>query len=200
MEIRNSKFLSDCSTNDIGKEAIMSFQMSWILRNTIDNDVKCNKPILYRKCREILFKLLNIPDKDIEIKDVKVWKEWTIFGQQRLDVIANILLEVSGSKEWHILLIENKVYTDLKESQIYDYPKYVKEEYENVPLYKGYTLHQCVVTCQEDDKLQEVIDKCKNTEWSVFGFDDLVDWENDQLTESELFNEFWYSRWDTLPE
>ncbi len=200
MTIRNSKFMADCSDNDLGKEAVLSFQISWILRNVVDRELQHEKPILYSKCRSILFTLLQMADDNQEILDVKVWKEWALDKHNRVDVIANVKLRNADQEEsWHILLIENKVYTSLKENQISDYPRKVKEEYDSNPYFTGYTLHQCISTCQEGKTLQDVKNLCMNTAWKVYEYYDLVDWENDPLTESDLFNEFWYSTWDRIP-
>lgn len=119
MEISNSKFMADCTKNDKGKEAIMSFEVSWILRVAADKTEQKARPILYRKCNEILFKLLGICESnDIIIKEIKVWKEW-----DNIDVLANVIITVNGKEERHVIVIENKIYTKMKVNQRDDYPK-----------------------------------------------------------------------------
>ena len=117
MDIKNSKFMADCSQNEKGKEAILSFQISWILRCAADPDIFQSHLILYKKCRDMLFTLLNfdnsLKSNNIDILEVKVWKEWNY-----IDVLAKIKLSINGNQpEMHVLLVENKIYTKWKQLQ-----------------------------------------------------------------------------------
>lgn len=202
MDIKNSKFMADCSQNDKGKEAIMSFQISWILRCASDSDIKQRFPKLYNKTRDITFKLLGMEQSDntnVEISNVKVWKEWN-----NIDILANIKLSKNGVPEpYQVLIVENKVYTQLTEAQRDEYPNKVILEYNDYGgEFIGYQLHQVIISCLEPEgqeflNLQEM---CKGTKWRVLNYSDLVDWDTEELTESDLFNEFWYARWDPISE
>lgn len=201
MEINNSKFMADCSQNDIGKEAIMNFQISWILRCAADSDIKQRFPILYKKSRDITIKLLGIEQSDsinVEIMEVKVWKEWN-----KIDILANVRLSIKGKLEpYHVLLVEKKVYTKLKKEQRDEYPQKVISEYNHKEGFDGYRLHQVIISCLElnNHNYSNLKKMCEGTEWRVLNYSDLVDWDNEELTESDLFNEFWYARWDPIPE
>ena len=199
MDIKNSKFMADCSQNERGKEAILNFQISWILRCSADPDIYQSHPILYKKCREMLFTLLNFDNSlnsnNIDVLEVKVWKEWN-----DIDVLAKIKLSINGNQpEMHVLLVENKIYTELKPWQKDDYPKKVSAKIKNV---KHCQLHQVVISCLEPNniKYHDLQTFCEGTEWRVLNYEDLVNWKTDELTESDLFNEFWYATWDPIKE
>lgn len=199
MDIKNSKFMADCSQNGKGKEAILSFQISWILRCAADPDIYQSHPILYKKCREMLFTLLNFDNSlnsnNINVLEVKVWKEW-----YDIDVLAKIKLSINGNQpEMHVLLVENKIYTALAPQQRDDYPKKVKDKIKN---FKYSQLHQVVISCLEPNniKYRDLQTFCEGTEWRVLNYEDLVNWNTDELTESDLFNEFWYATWDPIKE
>ena len=143
MDERMSLLMSDSSTGDSNKETMLDFILSWTLRRA-QSCYSNEKPMLYRYCREILFNLLEINNLNgIEVESVETWKQW-----ERIDLHANIQLRMSdGSKQYHTLLVENKVYTMTREGQLAKYKKLFTETYKDTE-YAGH-MHFVLITCFE---------------------------------------------------
>lgn len=198
MKLNRSLLMSDCSQNDEGKEAVMSFVISWVLRMTTNKESIQKRPILNLKCRAFLFKLLGIDScYDYEISSVKVWKE-----KKNIDVWAEVILLRNNELEKHVIAIENKVYkTEISPNQLYEYPPKVHDYYTSKGEWQECKYHFCVISCLDEySKLSKLTSFCEKSEWKVFGFYDLVDLNPDKLTESDIFNEFWLSDWTPIPE
>ena len=188
-----SKFMSDHSTGAHGLESILDYELSWVLRMAADKDCCEKMPRLFYQCRQILFKLLNIKKfSNITVAHVRVWKQW-----KRVDLLAEISLVKEGKSELHILMVEDKAYTMLTPKQRDEYPQLVKEKFVNVNA--KYTLHQSIITCydKKDQKYKELSDFIKRgtEKWKLFSIYTLPDKEVKELTESDLFNEFWLNDW-----
>lgn len=191
--------MSDHSEGDPGREILLDYELSWVLRMAADANCP---PRLKHQCRYILFKLLGIEKyQDIEIEKVYVWKQWN-----KIDLIADIYLVQNGVKSLHVLLIEDKAYSKMKENQRDEYPQLVKNAYNTYDKYKGfrdYKLHQVLVTCFNSDEpdyesLSKIISVDEN--WSIVSVGDLPDDTVNEMTESDLFNEFWLMSWTHLPD
>lgn len=191
---KDSKFMTDHSEGDKGKEALLNFQLSWALRMSADKEYTKDKPVFYLFCKYMILKLLGIEIPSlIKIEKVKVWKEW-----ENIDICAEVVLEKEGKKEYHSLLIENKVYTNMQPNQRDNYPITFKEYYQNKPDKKEYIPHFVLITCVEsNEELNKAKSFCDGTEWEVFSIYDII-LDLDIETESELFNEFWIYRWNRL--
>ncbi len=196
----DSKFFNDHSEGNHGKETILTYWLSWTLRLAVDNNDYCkNKPILRRHCRFMLFKLLGIEHYNgIHVLEVKVKKEW-----HRIDLIAEVVIEQNGCKERHILMMENKAYTNMTENQRDNYPSIVTRYHGN-PQEKNYTLHQVLLTCFEwsnpNDvpRIKYLEDFCANSpQWHVMSIEDIMT-ESNRYTESELYNTFWMGNWNCI--
>lgn len=195
MKRKESKFINDQSKGNHGLESILDYELSWVLRTAADKECQENKPRLYHQCRHILFTLMGMSDSpDINIVVVEVWKQW-----KKIDLVADVYLQINGKKELHVILAENKAYTGMDVNQRDEYPKVIKDEYGTNPKYKGrdYKLHQVLVTCYNaDDKIyRQQEDLIKETDWSIKPVEALPDWTAKEQTESDLFNEFWLNRW-----
>ena len=185
--------MKDESDSTSGRETILDYELSWVLRMAAKPD--CSEQLKHQ-CRHILFTLINEKDADVEIEEVKTWKQW-----EKVDLIADIYLVRNGVKELHVLLVEDKAYTLMTEHQRDDYPKLVKDAYNKLECYKSYQrkyiLHQALVTCYDKDdsnykKLADFI-SCNNSEWKLFSIEELI--EGVELTGSDLFDEFWIKSW-----
>ena len=188
--------MNDQSEGDHGLEAILDYELSWVLRMVVDKECRENKPRLYHQCRHILFTLIGMSDSpDINIKVVEVWKQWN-----RMDLVADVYMEINGKKELHVILAENKAYTMMKQNQRDDYPRDIKDEYDTNLRYKDYRdykLHQVLVTCfcTDDENYLQQAEFINGTDWSIKSVEELPDWSAEEQTESDLFNEFWLNRW-----
>lgn len=196
MKTTESKFMSDHSEGDHGLEAILDYELSWVLRMVADKECQREKPYLYHQCRHIMFELLGISDMpNITIDSVEVWKQWCY-----VDVVADIYLTIDGKSELHVILAENKAYTMMKENQRDNYPKIIKEAYDNYPRYRNYrdyNLHKVLITCfsSSETSYKQLQQFIEGTDWSIFSVEDLPDWTVDNPTESDLFNDFWLNDW-----
>ena len=199
----DSKFMSDHSEGDHGLEAILDYELSWVIRMAADNDCKNKQPNLYYQCQHILFKLLDIKDsKNIVIDHVNVWKQWSY-----IDLVADIYLIENGVKTLYVLMTEDKAYTPMSIKQRDEYPKTVREAYENYPRYAEYRgkykLRKVLVTCFSSDPEEYGYKAYKefvkdSDGWRVLSIDELPDWNADEMTESDLFNDFWFNNWKRL--
>lgn len=197
IECKQGKFMCDCTTGSHGVETILDYQLSWVLRCAADRNLSSEKPELYHQCITIFMHLID-PDKamagkNVSIESVKVWKQW-----EKIDLIANIIIKVNGVEERHVLVIEDKAYTHMTEHQRDDYPELVKSEYDGYDDWKGYHLHLCVVTCHSwgDGGNEAIEELCKGSGWRVIAMENLPDWNAGSPTESDLFNEFWFTIWN----
>lgn len=187
--------MTDHSEGDKGKEAVMDFQVSWVLRMAADEDYSKDKPFFRLYSRYILFKLLGkpFPNKE-EIVSVRVWKEWA-----NIDICAEVELKIGEKIEFHVLLIENKVYTQMKPWQRDEYPKALEKFYQAHGRGE-YKPHIILITCTDSDAEYEEMRKfCENTDWQVISIYDLI-FDLNKETESELFNEFWIYNWGRLTD
>lgn len=200
-----SKFMSDCTAGS--RENVLDFQMSWVLRTGANLNEAVERPNLYKHCRAILLRLIGFEKEQwdsIRVTEVKVWKQW-----KKIDVLANVFIKINNKEERHVLLIEDKAYTNMSLRQRDVYPLIVKEEYDgygigNTPediKWRNYILHQYVITCfdaGDDNKDLEVF--CKDTDWKVVPFVELLDKTLDTTTESDMFDDFWFTKWTLIPE
>lgn len=192
---KDSKFMTDHSEGDKGKEAVMNFELSWVLRMAADEEYIKDKPIFRLFSKYMLCRILNISPSTVQIITVKVWKEW-----EKIDLCVEVELIKEGKTEYHFILIENKVYTNMKQWQRDDYPKTLNQYYENSHDKKNYVPHQVLITCAETNaELKKAEDFCKDTDWKVLSIYDIILDLNIE-TESELFNEFWIYNWKRLTD
>lgn len=188
--------MTDHSEGDKGKEAVMDFQVSWVLRMAADEDYTKDKPIFHLYSKFMLLKLLNmsIPNH-VQIKKVRVWKEW-----ENIDLCVEVELERNKDIEYHFMLIENKVYTNMKIWQRDNYPNMLKQYYDKYPDKRNYKPHYVLITCAEkDEDIEKLRAFCANTEWNVLSIYDIL-LDLDIETESEMFNEFWIYNWGRLTD
>ena len=116
------------------------------------------------------------------------------------DVVADVYLSIEVRHELHVILAENKAYTMMKDNQRDNYPKIIKEAYDNYPRYsnyRNYKLHKVLITCfsSSETSYKQLQQFIEGTDWSIFSVEDLPDWTADNPTESDLFNDFWLNDW-----
>ncbi len=190
------QFMRDSSSSDGHAEPVMDYVISWCLRRA---DVICKdeKPILYSHCRFMLGKLLGIENiDDVLFADVKVRKQ-----EQYIDLWVELTKACQGKITKHALLIENKYYTGLhdtndtdgkRRNQLEVYKKRFEAHYADKSS-EDWKLHYALITCiEKKDNKFEQYRIAEKFGFKLFSFYELL--ENDIQTESDLFNEFWY-RW-----
>lgn len=191
------KLMNDSSDKDGHAETVMDYVISWCLRRA-QSICKKEKPILYSKCRYMLSKLLNLDTldlKNIEFKRVEVWKQWA-----RIDLCVEVDAVINNIEKRYAILIEDKYYSELHDTkdingksknQLEVYKKkfedYYKEQNEEREL--KYALITCI---EREDKKFKQYNIAYQFGFNVFSFYELL--EDEEYTESEIFNEFWF-RW-----
>ncbi|MFG6341843.1 MAG: PD-(D/E)XK nuclease family protein [Alistipes sp.] len=191
MDNGKSFFMCDDSECDHGKETMMDYELSWVIRLAADKEQCKGNEVLYDKCRAILGKLLG--EKcvgEYRVESANVWKQW-----KRIDLIANIVLENDGYPEKHIIIIENKAYTQLRDNQL-AYSKIVDVEYGSYLDWEDCFKHFWVITCFEPDESGyiDLVDRCRDTCWTPISLTELQD-NTEPLTGEALFDEFWLKYW-----
>lgn len=188
--MKESQFMQDSSRSNYGYEAMLDFQMSWLLRIAKEHPSK-TKQELHKVARKVLFKLINKEDRlEYKIKRVKVWKQW-----EHIDVIAEIELEFNTQIERHLVVIEDKAYTLIHDDQLTRYEHTVNSYYRD----KTYNKHYWVISFfdKEEKCFNDLMAQCKGTDWKPLSFYEVIGWKDGEFpdTESDLFNEFWLRKW-----
>lgn len=191
--MKKSLFMSDSSRSNYGYEAMLDYQISWLLRLAKDD----KKDRLHDVARSVLLKLIEWENgSNVIINRVDVWKQW-----ERIDLTAEIELEVNNQTERHLVVIENKAYTLIHNEQLKRYADTVNEYYRDKGS-NSYKKHFWVISFFDRDEnsfksLQKQCDDCKVVKWEPLSFYDVIGWEEGEFpdTESDLFDEFWLREW-----
>ena len=185
----NPSFMNDSSRNNHGYEAMLDFQMSWLLRVAMGH----SNPKLLSIARKVLLKMINREVySEAEIKRVEVWKQWA-----RIDLTAEIDVVIDNKLEHHIVVIENKAYTFIHDDQLSRYKKTIDEYYHN-NIWKKTEKHFWVITFFDPSEEGYGIleEQCKDSDWKLIDFYSVIDWkEGFEKTDSDLFDEFWLKTW-----
>ena len=196
IEPTNSKFMSDSTKGSGGREAVLDFELSWVLRMAADEETGATRPLLYHQCRTIFAKLFGIEGPFV-INDVKVWKQY-----DEIDLWIESHITINGQLEKHAMIIEDKAYSEMKVHQRDDYPLRALSYYQGLEEWADLHFHQCVVTCHDpgDGGNEQLNDFCKGTNWKIYSIVELPDWDCPEKTESDLFNEFWFTSWNPIED
>lgn len=185
-----SLFMQDSWHSNHGYEAMLDFQISWLMRLAAEKEVE--KPRLHEVSKDVLLRLVGkTGNKNIEIKKVEVWRQWA-----SIDVVAEVNLIVDGKPEQHLVVIEDKAYTMLHDDQLVRYKKVVSEAYEGKR-----DIHYWVITffdkSEKDKKKYDTLKQdCDDAGWRLLSFYEVIDWNEDfESTGSDLFDEFWLKTW-----
>ena len=191
--MEKSLFMQDSWRSNHGYEAMLDFQMSWLMRLSAEKSFKQER--LHKISKQVLLRLIEEKgDRDIEVERVEVWRQW-----ESIDVIAEVDIKVDDITEHHLVVIEDKAYTLLHDNQLARYKEAVSGYYEGKPKPK-FNIHYWVITFYDDDssRWEKIDDECKNNGWKLLSFYDVIGWKDGEIfedTESDLFNEFWLREW-----
>lgn len=171
----------DSTSSSGNAEIVMDYIISYTLRKSYENDM----PIFQQNCRGILFKLLDMEDEGQKIKNVKVWKQW-----KRIDLCAEILLDINGIEEKHALLIEDKFYTAPHDNQLERYKADFNDYYDD-----SWKRHYTLITAiyRVDPQFDKAYQGVSQDGFSIFSINELA--ARSEKCESDIFNEFWLSDW-----
>ena len=192
--MNKSLFMQDSSRNNHGYEAMLDYQISWLLRLAKEE----KNDWLHEIARSVLFKLIEKEnDSDVKINRVEVWKQW-----ERIDLIAEIEIEVNNQTERHLVVIENKAYTLIHDDQLTRYTYTVNSYYHDKGR-NSYKKHFWVISFFDREEewfkvLQKQCDDYKEKKWRLLSFYEVIGWEEGKDfpdTKSDLFDEFWLREW-----
>lgn len=184
--------MSDSSRSNYGYEAMLDYQISWLLRLAKDD----KKDRLHDVARSVLFKLIEKEnDSNVKINRVEVWKQW-----ERIDLTAEIELEVNNQTERHLVVIEDKAYTLIHDDQLKRYTETVNAYYHDKGR-NSYKKHFWIISFfdRDEERFKTLQKQCDNyKEWKLLSFYEVIGWkegEEFQDTKSDLFDEFWLREW-----
>lgn len=190
--MKKSLFMSDSSRSNYGYEAMLDYQISWLLRLAKDD----KKDRLHDVARSVLLKLIERENgSNVIINRVGVWKQW-----ERIDLTAEIELEINNQTERHLVVIEDKAYTLIHDDQLKRYTETVNAYYHDKGR-NSYKKHFWVISFFDRDEewfktLQKQCDNYK--EWKLLSFYEVIGWKEGEEfpdTKSDLFDEFWLREW-----
>ena len=190
-----SLFMNDDSEGDHGKEAMLDFQLSYLLRiaNTYEDGSELAKRVLMKMIGET-------PKIDsygwvenLNLKSVKVWKQW-----QRIDLIAEVEADCGSGLKHHVIVIENKAYTSVHDDQLSRYAETIEDYYKGQDV----QIHYWVITFFDSDteNYEAIANQCKEAKgnWKCTSFEDLIDLteeERQKGTYNQIIDEFWIKNW-----
>ena len=190
-----SLFMNDDSEGDHGKEAMLDYQLSYLLRiaNTYEDGSEMAKRVLMKMIGET-------PKIDsygwvenLDLKSVKVWKQW-----QRIDLIAEVEADCGSGMKHHVIVVENKAYTGIHDVQLSRSAETIEDYYKD----KDVQMHYWVITffdsCTEN--YEAIADQCKEAKgrWKCTSFEDLIDLTEEERkkgTYNQIIDEFWIKNW-----
>lgn len=200
MKTKKSLLMQDSWRSNHGYEAMLDFQMSWLMRLAAEKNV--DKKKLHQISKEVLLRLIELLETpNVVIKKVEVWRQW-----EHIDVTAEVEVNVKGETQHHLVVIEDKAYTMIHNNQLNRYAEKVSEYYEG-KLKQKFIIHYWVITFFDKSSnywsiLESACQNAKwgNVEWKLLSFYDVIGWSEDKKekyegTESDLFEEFWIKEW-----
>lgn len=194
-----SLFMNDDSEGDFGKEAMLDYQLSYLLRLADSNNHGTGEEISRRTIMKLLEKKVQLDqwgDVDYLVFNnisVKVWKQW-----QHIDLIVEVEANFVNGKEKHIIVVENKAYTGLHDDQLNRYSQIVEDWYKG----QNVQIHYWVITFFDNDtkEFDSLANQCKEArgDWKCLSFYEVVDLTDKERlngTYNEILDEFWVKSW-----
>lgn len=181
---------------DNGYETLQDFFLSWTVRCS-QKEVKQSNQLLYEYSRKIVYAMIygnnqndqydidnNCPDS-FEVISVTTKRQ---IG--KIDLLAEISVQLNGEEKEFVLSIENKWYSNLSDHQLGNYRSYVEANYkqESVKLF---------ITCDDcRDHYEKEKEICRNEGYKYLKIDDLARLsgvKNGDKTNNALFDEYWFN-------
>ncbi len=194
-----SLFMCDDSEGNHGKEAMLDYQLSYLLRlasSSESGDELAKRTLMKLLEKEVQLNQYGYVD-NIDVANVKVWKQW-----QCIDLIAEVDAYFGPfpdqQEEQHVIVIENKAYTRIHDDQLSRYVQDVEEWYKG----KDVQIHYWVITFFDNDtkEFEAIVTQCKESkgDWKCLSFEDVVDLTDEEQqkgTYNEILDEFWVKKW-----
>lgn len=192
-----SLFMNDDSEGNFGKETMLDYQLSYLLR--LVNGYETGDEISRRTIMKLLGKKVkldhwgNVESDDLNNVKVKVWKQW-----QHIDLIVEVEANFATDTEKHIIVIEDKAYTGLHDDQLNRYAHIVEDWYKG----QNVQIHYWVITFFDNDtkEFDSIVNLCNKatSDWKCLSFNDVIDLtdeERERGTFNEILDEFWVKKW-----
>lgn len=176
-------FFNDDSDTDKWEETMDVF-ISWTLRCAPEHIAKENR-LLQKYSKQILLQLL-FDESDLEkewlILEVKTYRQW-----QYIDILVEVKIQhQDGSSHQYVLVIENKVYSNLSSDQLLNYDRLVTDHYADSTLVKT------VVIAIDDCRYDQYQPICNSCGVRLFNVGELSPENGMEYTGNNLFDEFWF--------
>ncbi|MBO4588858.1 MAG: PD-(D/E)XK nuclease family protein [Bacteroidales bacterium] len=191
-----SIFMIDDSEGDHGKESMLDFQLSYLLRVTTTESIELSKRVLMKLIGETPQMTTGFVENfitNLDVESVKVWKQW-----QRIDLTAEIDADCGSGVKHHVVVVENKAYTGIHDDQLSRYAETIEDYYKT----KDVIIHYWVITFFDNgsENYEAIANQCKEAKgnWKCISFEDLVElteYERQEGTNNQIIDEFWVKYW-----
>jgi len=182
-------FFYDNSERDEA-EILLDFYLSFTLRCAVEHP-NIN-PLVREYARRVLFFLMQdeisyeMTDQ-VKIIDVRTWKQW-----ERIDLVAEVEIEVAGELKYYAIIFENKLFTSAHHDQLNRYKICTENYYVKHPVKSNYKRLYLFVTCH-DDIPEPDLEACIEADYRAISFQDIrYSIGSDTRTGDTLFDEFWF--------
>jgi len=188
MDEKPSFFYDDSKKDEA--EILLDFYLSFTLRCAVEHPNV--NPLVREYSKRVLLFLIQ---KELKtefhskaiIKSVRTKKQI-----ERIDLIAEIELELDYEKKYYALIFENKLYTKSHSNQINKYKSIAENYYNNHSEKSKYKRIYLYATCLEDVP-EEDIQACNEADFRYLTFQEIRDsLGSDARTGDTLFDEFWF--------
>ena len=183
---------------DSGYETIQDFFLSWTLRCSKDGYKTDNFLINYYS-KKILYALLYGKNTESTLavdfssfESFKVLEIKTKRQFKRIDLLAQIKVQIEDKIENYILNIENKWYSSIRENQLNDYIHIIQQNFD----FTDNKLVNIVIFCDEEILKKDLsqIEKCLHHQYKFTNIAELAElaqiWDSE--TGNYLFDEYWF--------
>lgn len=174
-------FFSDDSTT-FKVEEVIDYFLSWTIRCA--DDAYSENKLVNQYAKMILSKLVFNNQNSLnnrKVRNIQTWKQW-----RNIDICVQ--LEIDDQKL--ALIIENKMYSSIRENQLQKYKQIAEDFYVDRPEYE---LNFIFIRpdYEHENKYNEK-DVCLNQGYNYFNIVELQELLPNELTNNQLFDEFWF--------
>jgi len=164
-------------------EEVIDYFLSWTIR-CADIEFKENK-LVNRYSKMILSKILFDDENKLEsqtISNIKTWKQW-----QNVDIWVHLEIE----KKKIAIIIENKMYSTIRENQLSKYIEIANGFYADKPEYN--TKFIFIRPDYDHEIKYNEKEMVKKEGYNYFNLSELQDVLPNKKTGNDLFDEFWFN-------
>lgn len=181
---------------DTGYENLQDFFLSWTLRCAEEQYSETNDK-LNKYAKKIMYTLLFGENSGFVLEadysrysNFKVLSVKTQRQLEKIDLLAEVEIEIDGKKEEYLLNIENKWYTTVREGQLTNYISKLSSSYD----LDKFKLISIVIYCDYEiiNKNKSQIKLCTDNSYKFTNIGELGGLLNEGITGNYLFDEYWF--------